>query len=202
MTPTADDLDRSLRAWAGDHGIQVNDVALGPETPGAFDGPTVTLNPVYDAASRAFILAHSLGSVVVWAVDYARSQAVYDDLRAAKKAKDSDRDRFEHALAAWSAFEEAASEYAVGLLAEVGHDWAVRPYTEFARADLEMMLAFHRDGRAPVWREFFADWRGRAACGEVHVQPYLPRPTPPGFRPLRIRPQEVVREEDGKADGR
>src|SRR6478752_5644922 len=140
-TPTLDELDRRLRAWAADHGIAVGDVALGPETPGSFDGPTVSINPVYDPESQAFILAHSLGSVVVWALDHARSRATYADLRAAKRS----REGLDAALAAWAAHEEAASEYAVGLLGEVGHDWSVPAYTAFARADLAMMLAFHRD---------------------------------------------------------
>src|SRR3954451_8452845 len=144
MTPTLDDLDRRLRAWADDHGIAVRDEALGPETPGAFDGPTVVVNPVYDPESRAFVLAHSLGSVVLWTLAQARSRAVYDDLRAAKRARDADRGRFDRPLDAWAAHEEAASEYAIGLLGEVGHDWAVPAYTEFARADPEMMLVFHR----------------------------------------------------------
>ncbi len=198
MTPTLADLDRSLRAWAADHGIAVVDVVLGPETPGAFDGPNVTINPVYDPESQAFVLAHSLGSVVVWTLDQARARAAYDDLRAAKRGRDADPDRFETALDAWAAHEEAASEYAVGLLAEVGHDWAARAYTEFARADLEMMLDFHRHGRGLVWREFYPHWRQRLAAGEILARPYTSRPIPPGFRPVRFPRQEVFREEDGR----
>jgi hypothetical protein len=202
MTPTLADLDGALRAWAGEHGIAVTDRVLGPETPGAFDGPTVTINPVYEPESQAFVLAHSLGSVVVWTLDQAQSRATYDALRGAKRDRDGNHDRFEEALDAWAAHEEAASEYAVGLLAEVGHDWAVLAYTEFARADLEMMLEFHRRGRGPVWREFFPDWRQRLARGEVVVRPYAPRPTPHGFRPVHhIPPQEVFREEDGRPGG-
>ncbi|HEY1377998.1 MAG TPA: hypothetical protein VGF55_14455 [Gemmataceae bacterium] len=199
MTPTLDDLDRALRAWADQHGIAVANRALGPERSGAFDGPTVTINPIYDPESQAFVLAHSLGSVVVWTLDQARSRTTYDALRDAKRDRDGNRDQFEEALDAWAAHEEAASEYAVGMLAQVGHDWAVPAYTEFARADLDMMLAFHRHGRGPVWRRFFPEWRQRLARGEVVARPYVPRPPPPDFRPVhRIPPQEVFREEAGR----
>src|SRR4051812_26020004 len=128
MTPTLDDLDRALRRWCGDHGIAVRDLVLGPETPGSFDGPNVTINPVYDPESQAFVLAHSIGSVLVWTLDQARSQAAYADLRAAKRKRDADLERFDRALAAWAAHEEAASEYAVGLLRDLGHAWAVERY--------------------------------------------------------------------------
>jgi len=198
MPPTVQSLDADLRAWAQTHGVAVKDEALGPETLGKFDGPTVTVNPVYDPETRCFVLAHSLGSVVVWALNFDRSRAVYAELRAAKKERDTDRQRFERALDDWSAFEEAASEYAVGLLRELGHDWAVRPYTEFYRADAEMMLAFHRAGRGPKWREFYPAWRQRLARGEVQARPYRPRAVPPTFRPVRLPDQQVFREEDGK----
>src|SRR3954454_5305031 len=98
MTPTLDDLDRALRRWSGEHGITVRDFVLGPETPGSFDGPNITINPVYDPESQAFILAHSIGSVIVWTLDHARSRAAYDDLRAAKRNRETHRERFEQAL--------------------------------------------------------------------------------------------------------
>jgi hypothetical protein len=197
MTPTLDDLDRRLREWADGHGISVRDLVLGPETSGSFDGPNITINPVYDPESQAFVLAHSIGSVAVWTLDQAGSRAAYDDLRAAKRARNRDPKWLERALVAWAAHEEAASEFAIGLLGEIRHEWAVRAYTEFARADLEMMLAFHRSERPPIWETFFPDWRRRLARGEVQVRPYARRPIPPDFRPVRIPPQEVYREEDG-----
>jgi hypothetical protein len=200
MAATLESLDESLRAWAAAHGIRVLCRSLGPEKPGTFDGPSVTVSPDYDLESRCFFLAHSLGSIAVWTADADRSQAVFDELRDAKRAREADRARFERALDDWSAFEGAASESAVGLLGQVGHDWAVRSYTEFARADAEMMLAFHRHGRAPVWRDFFPAWRQRLARGEVDARPYKPRPVPDGFRPARMPKQEVFREEDGRPD--
>lgn len=200
MAPTLDDLDRALRGWCDDHGIAVRDVVLGPETPGSFDGPHVTINPVYDPESQAFILAHSIGSVVVWTLDQARSRSAYDELRTAKRERDAGGQRFERALAAWADHEEAASEYAVGLLREVGHAWAVERYTAFARADLAMMLAYHRGENPPIWNEFFPDWKRRVEQGKLQVPPYTPRPIPPDFRPVRIAPLEVYREEDGESD--
>jgi hypothetical protein len=199
MTPTLIDLDRSLRHWAGDHGIVVRDAVLGPETPGSFDGPSITINPVYDPESQAFILAHSVGSVVVWTLNHAASLRTYDDLRATKQKRD-DEERFEKALVAWTAHEEAASEYAVGLLTQVGHVWAVDSYTTFARADLAMMVALHRGERPPIWEKFFPEWRRRVERGELQVRPYFVRLIPTEFRPTRISPLEVYREEDGQAD--
>jgi hypothetical protein len=192
-------LDAALRRWAEDHGVRVLDRDLGPEKPGAFDGPTIVLNPGYGIETRCFVLAHSIGSVVVWTLEKDRSQRVYDELREAKKTR-TDRGRYDRALADWSAFEEATHECAVGLLRELRHDWAIEPYTEFARADLEMMLAFHREGRAPVWREFFAAWRERLARGEVEARTFKVRTIPPEFRPVHFPPQEVYREEDGRLD--
>src|SRR6478735_1972722 len=127
MAATLDSLDESLRAWGAAHGIRVQSRSLGPERPGTFDGPSVTISPDYDRESRCFFLAHSLGSIAAWTADPERSQAVFDELRDAKETRDADPARFERARDDWSAFEEAASEYAVGLLGQVGHDWAVRP---------------------------------------------------------------------------
>jgi hypothetical protein len=53
-------------------------------------------------------------------------------------------------------------------------------------------VSYHRDGVAPFWNEFFAEWRLRAARGEIEVRPFAPRPIPP-FTPRQIAPQEVIR---------
>ena len=45
MAPQYEYLDAALRQWAVDHGIDVRDRDLGPEKPGAFDGPTILINP-------------------------------------------------------------------------------------------------------------------------------------------------------------
>ncbi len=64
-------------------------------------------------------------------------------------------------------------------------------YTSFFRADLEAITVFHRTGKAPVWLEFFADWKRRVSRGEQVVAPYVPKPIPP-FKPVRIAVQEVL----------
>jgi hypothetical protein len=182
---------------AAEYGVRFGSKALPPETPAVFDGPTVTLDPSYDTESRCYYLAHALGSTVQWSTDFAGSRAVFDELRAAKGAPEADPGRFERAVAAHRAFEERSSGHAVWLLAELGHAWAVPGYTVFFRADLAAITEFHRTGVAPVWREFYPEWKRRAAGGEVEVRPFDPRPVPP-FRPVRIPAQEVVREEDGQ----
>jgi len=199
VAPQYEYLDAALRQWAVDHGIDVRDRDLGPEKPGAFDGPTILINPGYGFATRCSAFAHSLGRVVVWTLDCDRSQSVYDELRAAKKTR-ADRSRFDRALADWSAFEEATHEYAVGLLGDLGHRWAVEPYTEFARSDVELILAFHRGDKALVWRQFFPAWRARLARGEVEARPFEARSVPTDLRPAQFPPQEVHREEDGKPE--
>lgn len=186
-----------LRRWAEDRGIRVREERLDEETPGAFDGLSVTMNRDYDPEERCHYLAHSLGSIVEWALRPRESQAVYDELRAAKKEKARDPGRLERALAGFAAFEERASEYAVALLDDLGQADLVPAYTAFARADLDAMTVFHRTGRAPVWREFFPAWRAEAARGERQVVPYRPRAVP-DFRPVRIQTQEIVQEADGQ----
>ncbi len=184
-----------LRSWAEARGIQVTTRPLGEETPAEFDGVSVTLNPDQDTESRCYYLAHSLGSIVAWSLDPKGATAVYARLRVAKANKGTDPGRLEPALAGFAAFEELASEYAVGLLESIGHGEVVPDYTAFARADLDAMLLFHGRGKGPVWREFFPDWKRKVSRGEVVVRPYRTRPIPP-FRPVRIRNQEVVQETD------
>jgi hypothetical protein len=178
------------------YGVKVLERGLDPETPAVFDGPTITLNTGTDVQSRCYYLVHSLGSIVEWSVRPADSRAVYDELRRSKAVKGRDPARFEAALAGFLAFEEVASEYAVWILPETGNSELVQPYTTFARADADAMVRFHREGVAPVWRDFFPAWQAQAARGERKVHPYRPRAVPP-FVPVRIEPQEVVQEVDG-----
>ena len=182
---------------AAGYGVRVESRRLPPETPAVFDGPTVAVDPGYDAESRCYYLAHALGSIARWAADPAGTRAVFDELHAAKDTRAADPGRFERAVAAHRAFEERSSGHAVWLLADLGHGWAIPTYTVFFRADLEAIERYHRTGVALVWRELYPEWKERAARGEVAVPPFDPRPVP-DFRPVHIPTQEVVREEDGK----
>src|SRR3954447_21483289 len=93
----------SLVERIGSYGVEVREESLGPETPGKFDGVSITMNPDYDLESRCYFLAHSLGSIVLWGLDFAGSQTVFDELRSAKKRKENDLAGFARALAKWVA---------------------------------------------------------------------------------------------------
>ena len=163
------------------------------ETPGAFDGLSITINPKHDRESACFYLAHSFGSIVLWSTDFARAQKVFDDLRDAKKNRQKSEEHFEAALLRYRRFEETSSEHAVWMLAEIGHRGAIEPYTTFFRADVEAMTIFHRTGKAPEWPEFFGDWKRRVERGEIHPAPFSPRPFL-RFTPVKIEKQEVLQE--------
>lgn len=185
-----------LKEWAAAQGITVTEAPLEMETPAKFDGPSIVLHRGYDLPTRCFYLLHSLGSVVAWSVAPNDAQQVYDELRAAKAAKAKQPARLERALKGFYAFEDVVSQYAVWLLDEIGHADLIRAYTEFARADMEAMLQFHRSGIAPQWSAFFADWQAKIARGEQPLHPFEPKPIP-SFQPVPIQPQEVVQEVDG-----
>ena len=102
----------------------------------------------------------------------------------------------EQALQRFRAYEEEASQYAMRLLLDSGNADIHLGFTNFARADIEAIVAFHRDGHAPVWHSFFDDWNKKASRGELKLRPFEPRPIPP-FTPLPIEPQEVIQEVDG-----
>lgn len=189
------DLYRQLWKRAETYGIKVSEARLGKDKAGKFDGPSITINSDNNPQERAFFLAHSIGSVARWSLAPENSAAVYTELRQAKKHKEQDSDRFERALTGFRAFEEETSEHAVWLLNDLGFAEAVEPYTEFARADLDAMLEFHRTGTAPVWSEFFPAWKADVAKGRIVVKPYRPRPIP-SFRPVKIETQEIVQEKD------
>jgi hypothetical protein len=183
---------------AGDYGVRVVSRALPPETPAAFDGPTVALDPGYDLESRCYYLAHALGSTCQWSTATAATHAVFNELHAAEASRRTDPGRFERAVVEHLAFEERSSGNAVWLLADVGHAGAVPGYTTFFRADLAAVEEYHRSGVAPVWREFYPAWKERVARGAVTVRPFEPRPVP-AFRAIPIPEQDVLREQDGEA---
>jgi hypothetical protein len=115
---------------------------------------------------------------------------MFDELRDAKKAR-ADPARLERAIAAYRDFETESSEFAVWLLGELGHAGAVPSYTNFMRADLEALTAFHRTGVAPAWRDFFACWNEDVAAGRRDVEPFRPKPLPP-FTAVPIERQEIL----------
>lgn len=195
MTPE-ERLYRDVRARAESYSVRVGEERLGPETPGKFDGLSVTINPDYDFRERPFYLVHALGSIVRWSLDPVGCRRLFDELNAAKKHR-SDRDRLERAIEPYREFEVGSSEYAVWLLADLGYADVIPAYTNFWRADLESMTHLHRTGKAPVWREFYARWNEEVRRGERQVAPFEPRPVPP-FRPQPMKTQEVVQEQDGE----
>ena len=46
----------------------------------------------------------------------------------------------------------------------------------------------YRHVHHPIWSEFFADWKARAARGEFEVREFVRRPIP-AFTPRHIAPQ-------------
>ena len=144
-----------IRDWAELQGIQVRESQMPAGNAGEFNGLSVTMNSTYDPQERAYYLIHALGSMVRWSLDKVAVQGMFDELSAAKNHK-ADLDRLEAAIVRYRAFEAESSAFAVWLLAELGCPDAVPSYTNFMRADLESMTEFHRHGRAPVWRIFFA----------------------------------------------
>jgi hypothetical protein len=179
-------------------GVQVYARRLGPETTGIFDGLTITTNTDCDLETCCHNLAHSLGHIAQWSLDYPRFQTLYQGLNAAKANKRSDPEALERALQRFRAYEEEASEYGAWLFVDIGTAEALPAFHNFARADIEAIVSFHRDGIAPVWVRFFADWNARVARGELRIRVFEPRPIPP-FQPIAIEPQEVIQEADGIA---
>jgi len=175
-------------------GVRVLARPLGFETTGVFDGLSITTSTSYDLQTRCHNIAHSLGHIAQWSLDYPAQQSLYDDLHAAQANRAADPAALERALLRFRAYEEEASQYATWLLIESGCADALPAFTNFARADIEAIVAFHRDGIAPIWHEFFDRWNREQAAG---VQPFEPKPIPP-FTPRWIEPQEVIQEVDGK----
>lgn len=173
-------------------GILVRRQKLGLTTTGVFDGTSVTTNSDCDLETQCHNLAHALGHIIQWSVETSRCQSLYDELHAAKDGKLSDPGRLERALFAFREYEEEASEYAAGLLIETGNEPVLAAFTPFARADIEAIVSYHRDGVAPIWDQFFADWQTRAARREFEVRGFVPKPLP-YFVPRHIAPQEVIR---------
>jgi hypothetical protein len=191
------DVYERLRARVESLGVRVLAQPLGPETTGTFDGLSITTNTAYDLETRCHNVAHSLGHIAQWSLDYPRQRRLYDDLHTAKANKAADPAALGRALRRFREYEEEASCYAAWLLADAGCAAALSAFTRFARADIEAIVAFHRDGAAPVWHEYFEHWIEEAEAAGQGVPPFEPKPVPL-FVPRPIEPQEVIQEVDGK----
>ncbi len=173
-------------------GVRVTSRKLGPQTTGIFDGSSITTNSECDLETQCHNLGHAFGHIVQWSVDGLRCRALYDALDAAKERQGEDAQALEQALDEFRRYEEEASGHAAWLLEETGHAAALDSFTPFARADIEAIVSYHREGVAPIWKEFFAAWQARAARGEFQVRRFAPRMIPP-FTPVAIAAQEVIR---------
>lgn len=181
-----------LVRFVTDHGVDVVLRNMDAETPGEFDGPSITINPVHDRVACSYYLAHSFGSIYQWSTDFEQTRKVFEGLRETKRGRGAD---FEAAMERWRQFEETSSDHAVWVLAATGHTDAIDPYTVFFRADIEAMTIFHRTGKEPRWPDFFADWKAKVAIEEIRIDPFKPKPVA-RFRPVRIEKQEVLQERD------
>jgi hypothetical protein len=181
-----------LKARIESCGVSVTSRVMGLETTGVFDGLSITTNTAFEPETRCHNIAHSFGHIVQWSLDFPRFHALYESLHAAKTNKAAAPWTLELALQHVRAYEEEASQYAVWLLEATDSSDAVGDFTNFARADIEAIVVFHRNGAAPIWDRFFAEWNERVARGELHVQPFIPKPIPP-FTPIAIPAREVIR---------
>jgi hypothetical protein len=180
-----------LKACIEAAGVAVLGRRLGLETTGVFDGLSITTNTAYDLETRCHNIAHAFGHIAQWSLDFPRFQKLYEELNTAKANKAVDPERLRRALGEFRRYEEEASGYATWLLVQTGNADAIPAFTNFARADIEAIVAFHRDGAAPAWHRFFADWNAQVARGERHLPGFEPKAVPP-FTPVGIPPQEVI----------
>ena len=185
-------LHSQVRRWAESRGIRIGRGELRSGQVASFDGVSVTLNADVDEGELGFYLLHTIGSIAQWALAPGKAARVFDALRESKWQ--GDRRRLEQAIAAFQAFEELSSEYAVALLDELRLGTLAPRFSEFFRADLSAMSIFHRTGRLPDWNAFWRAWQRELVQGTRAPRPFAPRPIP-AFQPIRIEPQEVVRGE-------
>jgi hypothetical protein len=182
---------RRLKGHMEASGVTVESRELGPHTTGIFDGVSITTNSDCDVETRCHNLGLAFGHIVQWSIDAPQCQALYDALYAAKSRRDADPVALESALEAFREYEVEASRYAAWILLVTGNAAALRSFTLFARADIEAIVTYHRTGIAPIWNDFFADWRGRAERGEFEVDKFVPKAIR-RFTPLAMEPQEVI----------
>jgi hypothetical protein len=194
MTIAFESIYDDVRGWAEDHHVRVTERTMPRNRAGEFDGLAVVLNSIYEPEERLYYLIHAIGSIVRWSFNKSDVLAMFDELDVAKKNKQADSKRLDQALDRYRGFESESSAFAMWLFAQLGHFDAIPPYTNFMRADLESMTEFHRNGQAPVWRDFFARWNEDVACGRRKVTPFHSKTIPP-FRPVQIEKQEVLQQQ-------
>jgi hypothetical protein len=197
MSTPMEAVERDLFGWAESRGIKVSLRRLAAGKAGEFNGVSATVNSDYAVDERCWYFAHALGSIVRWSLSRDAIQAMFNELRDARKQRDADPARLEKAIEQYRAFEIEASELAVWLFGELGHMEVIGAYTTFMRADLEALTIFHRTGKAPVWRDFFADWKRGVADGRIEVVPFRSKPIP-AFVPVRIENQEILQRQPGE----
>lgn len=191
MLPDWGSVHQRLKDRIEASGVCVKCQSLGPETTGVFDGLSITTSSAVDLETRCHNMGHAFGHIVQWSLAGAFCQELYENLYRAKDCRREDPPALERALAAFRLYEEEASGYAAWLLMDTGNAIAIASFTPFARADIEAIVSYHRDGSPPIWSEFFEAWKVRAACGEIIIEEFVPRQIPP-FTPRPIEPQEVV----------
>ena len=123
---------------------------------------------------------------------------MFDELRSAKASKTSNPAGLKMAIDRFRGFEIESSQLAVWLLEKLGFPDAVRLYANFMRADLESITQYHRAGKAPVWRTFFARWNEEVRAGLRRVEPFHPQEIP-HFTPRTIERQEILQEQGDTA---
>src|SRR5438552_2520913 len=159
-------------------GVRVKRHRLGPQTTGVFDGLSITTNSECDLETQCHNMGHAFGHIVQWSLEGPRCHALYEKLYAAKERKRHDPAALEQALTVFRAYEEEASSYAAWLLRDTGNEKTIGSFTPFARADIEAIVGYHREGVAPIWSEFFAAWKASAARGEIEIREFSPKPIP------------------------
>src|SRR5688572_11665576 len=103
MSSDVDQAYESVSSWAKAHGIAVHEAPLAANKAGVFNGTSVTMNATYSVEERTFYLAHALGSMVRWSLSLPEVQALFRELRTAKKEANPEKLRV--AITRYQAFE-------------------------------------------------------------------------------------------------
>jgi hypothetical protein len=193
-TPHFEEIYAVICRWAGKSRIEVREAEMPSNKVGEFNGPTVIVNPTFSFEERAYYLAHALGSTVLWSQDKEAVQTIFNELRAAKEAQENDQKDLDRAIDRYRSFEIKSSELAVWLLTHLGYEEVLDGYTNFMRADLESMTILHRQGEAPPWAEFFAQWKKKVARGERYPTPFRLRRIK-SFSPVKFDLQEILQKQ-------
>src|SRR5687768_8000811 len=68
-----------LIRFANDRDLRVDARPLPPDTPMRFDGVSITLRDGHDQTELLYYLAHSVGSIAGWSLDYAGVKSMFDE---------------------------------------------------------------------------------------------------------------------------